>query len=212
MSRGTRLSRPPPLYRKTMVIIGDSYVANHRRPTEETWHYRLAEKYQMDYYNYGFNGNALILPRKAKWREPVIERIDEMHEPADYVVVIAGHNDANEIGKPGAVEKFADGLDTLVAKLRTKYPAAKIVFVSPWGVERKGFAEVLGAMRERLPKAGVAFYDAAALSGINPNDKEGGKAALWQGPNDTAHLTAEGHAIMLEKMEPFFNELGVGSL
>ena len=36
-----------PLYGKTINIIGDSYVANHRRPKEETWHSMVASKYGM---------------------------------------------------------------------------------------------------------------------------------------------------------------------
>ena len=36
---------------KTMAVIGDSYVANHRRPKAETWHSRVAERLGMSYLN-----------------------------------------------------------------------------------------------------------------------------------------------------------------
>ena len=48
------------LFGKTMLVLGDSYVKNHRRPVTETWHYKLAEKYHMDYRNYG-NGSSMCL-------------------------------------------------------------------------------------------------------------------------------------------------------
>lgn len=41
-----------PLYGKTINVIGDSYVRNHRRPVNEAWHYKVAEKYGMKYNNY----------------------------------------------------------------------------------------------------------------------------------------------------------------
>lgn len=196
-----------PLYRKTMVIVGDSYVQNHHRPIEETWHYRLAEKYQMEYFNYGRNGDTLVLQHEDR-RPRIMKRFHAMHTPADYVVVVAGHNDATRIGTNETnVATFREGLKKFAGDLKAKYPDAKIVFVSPWNVQRDGFAQVLAAYRELLPGLGVQFYDAAALSGLDPHDKEGGKAKLWQGPKDTAHLSKDGHAMMLEKIEPFFNGL-----
>ena len=196
-----------PLYRKTMVILGDSYVQNHRRPIEETWHYRLAEKYQMQYFNYGRNGDTLAVRREDR-RPTLLMRYGMMREPADYVVVVAGHNDASRVATNEVnLATFRAGVTNLVVKLKTKYPEAKLVFVSPWNVQREGFAQVLAAYRELLPGLGVAFYDAAALSGLDPHDKEGEKAKLWQGPNDTAHLSKAGHSIMLENIEPFFRSL-----
>ena len=52
-----------PLYGKTINIIGDSYVANHRRPKEETWHSMVASKYGMTYRNYGRNGCCIAFNR-----------------------------------------------------------------------------------------------------------------------------------------------------
>ena len=44
---------------KTMAVIGDSYVANHRRPKAETWHSRVAERLGMSYLNFGRNGGCI---------------------------------------------------------------------------------------------------------------------------------------------------------
>ena len=54
-----------PLYGKTINVIGDSYVKNHRRPYEESWHCLVAEKYKMKYRNYGRNGRCLVFDRRA---------------------------------------------------------------------------------------------------------------------------------------------------
>ncbi|MBR1870524.1 MAG: hypothetical protein IJ802_01735 [Kiritimatiellae bacterium] len=209
-----------PLFRRKMAIIGDSYVQNHKRPIEETWHYRLAEKYQMEYLNYGHNGNTLVLERDKKWGAPMISRYAKMQNGADYVVVVAGHNDASMMGcddlrKAGASEEeraaeserrfaqFKEGVPVFVARLRAKYPASQIVFVSPWNVQRPYFQKTLQYLRETLPGLGVAFYDAARDSGIDPHMGEG-KTEIFQGKSDNAHLTAKGHGMMLEKIEPFF--------
>ena len=56
-------TRQSPLYGKTINIIGDSYVANHRRPKEETWHSMVASKYSMTYRNYGRNGCCIAFNR-----------------------------------------------------------------------------------------------------------------------------------------------------
>lgn len=209
-----------PLFRRTMVIIGDSYVANHRRPTEEAWHYRLAEKYQMGYYNYGKNGNGLVFDRR-NWGVSVLHRLDELHAPADFVVVIGGHNDTECIegkkekdldGKPldssksaqaARLARFREGVTETAKALRAKYPSAHIVFVSPWRVSRPHFDNVIAALGELVPREGCFFINATDESGIVPRDEKTRKD-IFQGVNDTAHLNAKGHEQMLKKMEPIF--------
>ena len=41
---------------KTINVIGDSYVANHKAPKEEAWHYKMAKAMGMKYNNYGKTG------------------------------------------------------------------------------------------------------------------------------------------------------------
>lgn len=80
---------------KTIVVIGDSYVRNHRRPMKETWHARVAERLGMNYRNYGRNGNSIAFDRsKQGFGRSMLERYQEMTDTADFVLVIAGHNDA----------------------------------------------------------------------------------------------------------------------
>ena len=212
-----------PFAGKKIAFIGDSYVQNHRRPITETWHCRLAEKFGMHYYNYGRNGNCIVFanPRRGA---PIAKRFGEIPRDVDYLVVIAGHNDACDIAQLGGqhsipdptaeqqaeqmkrLAEFKAGLAGFIDGLRKRYPRATLVFVTPWAVERPFFAEVIAAIKEETAKAGVACYDAASLSDIDPNDADFRKR-YFQGEKDTAHLTYEGHGLMLEKMEGFFGQL-----
>ena len=40
-----------PLAGKSIGVLGDSYVRNHREPVENTWHSKLARKHSMRYFN-----------------------------------------------------------------------------------------------------------------------------------------------------------------
>ena len=58
------------LSNKKIGVIGDSYVRNHKEPIENTWHYKFAQKHQMEYYNYGRNstwsGGELVCIRDIR--------------------------------------------------------------------------------------------------------------------------------------------------
>lgn len=81
---------------KRIGFIGDSYVKNHRDPVEYSWHYKLAKKYGMKYYNYGRNGSCVSIDMKT-WGPAVVNRFQNMNDSLDIVVVIAGHNDAGRL-------------------------------------------------------------------------------------------------------------------
>lgn len=193
---------------KTMVVIGDSYVRNHRRPYQETWHARVAERLGMNYRNYGRNGNCIAFDRTNRgFGKPILERYTEMTDTADLVMVIAGHNDA-VIVKDNAdtLEIFRRRLDSLCVALRNKYPQAAICFVTPWAVESSGFEVVTQSIREACARHHFGLLDAARESGIRPMDEEFRKK-FFQAPNDQAHLNAKGHALLLDWGENFVRNM-----
>ena len=100
-----------PLYGKRIGVIGDSYVRNHREPVEYTWHYKFAKKHRMQYFNYGRNGNCVAMPR-ARFGEAMYKRYKEMTDSLDYVVVIAGHNDASLLDSIG-IDNYKEKLGIL---------------------------------------------------------------------------------------------------
>lgn len=191
-----------------MVVIGDSYVRNHRRPMEETWHARVAARLGMNYRNYGRNGNCIAFDRTRQgFGRSMLERYQEMTDTADFVLVIAGHNDATMIGhNSDSLKLFRQRLDSLCTGLRQKYPLAAIGFVTPWAVERPGFVEVIQSIREVCASHDFPVLDAARTSGILPMDTTFRKQ-YFQGTNDTAHLNAEGHALLLDLGEQFLRTM-----
>ena len=193
---------------KTMVVLGDSYVRNHRRPMEETWHARVAARLGMHYRNYGRNGSSIAFDRsKRGFGKSMLERYREMTDTADFVLVIAGHNDAVMIGhNSDSLRLFRQRLDSLCTGLRQKYPQAAIGFVTPWAVEQPGFVEVTQTIREVCAEHEFPVLDAARTSGILPMDTTFRKQ-YFQGTNDTAHLNAEGHALLLDWGEQFLRTM-----
>lgn len=196
-----------PLLGKVVNVIGDSYVKNHVRPYTETWHYKVAKKHHMVYNNYGINGASIAFDRESEgFGKALVDRYDLMSDEADYVIIIAGHNDAGMITyMPDSTQVFLDRLDNLCSGIKAKYPNAGIGFVTPWNVDRENFPEVTQAIRAACDKYGFKLLDATE-SIIDVRDKDF-RAKYFQGPNDTAHLTAEGHDLLLDWGEDFFKSL-----
>lgn len=197
-----------PLYGKSMVIIGDSYVKNHRRPVTETWHYKIAQKYHMTYHNYGRNGNCIAFDRtKEGFGIPMYLRYKDMTDTADYVMVVAGHNDATMISRYDtigheALDTFKSRMRELTKGLIEKYPHAKIAFFTPWNIDQKEFHAVISAMEEICAEYHISIYNAAQKSGIDVRD-ESFRKKYFQSPNDTAHLNDAGHSLFMDKAESF---------
>ena len=196
-----------PLYGKKIGIIGDSYVRNHRDPIEYTWHYKFAQKYGMQYYNYGKNGNCIALDLK-QWGTGMYKRYQDMNDSLDYIVIIAGHNDAsgNRIDSIG-MPLFKERLGILLSGLRTKYPNGQIFFITPWRCENfQGSMrqQVIEAIKEVCAKYDVPVFDASRDSNIESDSFDFRKKYFQGGKGtDTAHLNAKGHDLFLPVAEQF---------
>ena len=188
-------------------IIGDSYVRNHREPVENTWHYKFAKKHGMEYYNYGRNGNCIAVDLK-QWGTAMYKRYTEMREDLDYVVVVAGHNDASP-GRADSIgmDTFKERLGILCQGLIERYPHARIFFFTPWTC-----TDFVGSMREKVVDAmlevcgsyGIPVFDAARRSNIFATSEQFRKKYFQGGKGtDTAHLNARGHDRFLPVAESF---------
>ncbi len=192
---------------KTLCVLGDSYVRNHRRPFTESWHFKMAEKLGMNYVNFGRNGSSIAFDRTADGFGPAMTvRYLEMPDSADYILVIAGHNDACYVAEHGHWAKFEAGLDSLCAGLRKKYQSKPIGFVTPWGVDRPYFKAVINEIKKTCAKYGIPVLDVSDGKIIDVNNPEF-RAKYFQGLKDTAHLNDAGHNLMVETGERFFREL-----
>ena len=195
-----------PLDGKTINVIGDSYVYNHQRPISETWHYKLAQRHNMTYRNYGINGCCIAFDRRGKgYGMSVLQRFKHMNDTADYVLVIAGHNDAHLIqNNIDSLKMFSDSLATLCTGLRAKYQHSKIVFVTPWKVDNTGFTQIINTIKDVCREHNIPVLDAANESGILVNDDKF-RSRYFQnhGMGDHAHLSDEGHNLLVDWAERF---------
>ena len=190
---------------QTLVVLGDSYVANHRCPKSETWHCMAAQKLGLDYRNYGRNGSSIAWDRK-RFGARMVQRYQEMTDTADIVLVIAGHNDATLAGNSrDSLRMFRDSLSLLCQRLREKYPRAQIGFVTPWHVNSPGFEPVIRTIRKVCKQQHIPVLD-TRKSPIHVEDADF-RRQYFQAPDDHAHLNAKGHQLMLPYGEKFLRKL-----
>lgn len=195
---------------KTLCMLGDSYVRNHKCPPAESWHAKLATLLGMNYVNWGRNGSSIAFDRTAEGFGPAMtQRYLEMPDTADYVIVIAGHNDADYLTKHGGWDKFSAGLEELCTGLQTKYPTAKIGFVTPWGVDRPNFKEVTAEIHRVCQKYNIPVLDTTSPAIIDVNNPDF-RAMYFQRANDTAHLNNSGHNLMIGHGQRFLDRLTTG--
>ncbi len=198
-----------PLKGKTINVIGDSYVANHRQDASLTWHAKVAKAHGMTYNNYGRNGASVAYDRSsAGFGRALADRYTEMAPDADIVLIVAGHNDASMIANSAdSLQTFANRLDALLTGLRQKYPKGHIGYVTPWYVDRPGFQQVVRTINEVCNRHNIPVLDNYNdRSVIRVRDTEF-RRRYFQGPADTAHLNAEGHDLFMPVGENFLRRL-----
>lgn len=192
---------------KVINVIGDSYVANHRRSKEESWHYKFAKAHGYTYNNYGRNGNCVAFDRK-NWGKAMMTRYKDMDQNADLVVLIAGHNDAVMIGNnKDSLQMFTDSLDVLLTRIKEHCPKARIAYVTPWYVDRDGFYGVCHAIKKICKRHHVpVLWNYSKKNIIKVRNAEFRKK-YFQGNDDTAHLNAAGHDMFLKHAERFLQKV-----
>ena len=162
------------LYGKRIGAIGDSYVYGHTLGTDKVWLKKLADRKNMTAYNYGVNGGLI------SGNGGVVTRYANMVSDLDYIVVFGGHNDASKsvpIGEDDSTDitTFKGALNVLCKGLQTKYPKARILFMTP--SHRKGNEPpYCQAMKDVCSKYGIQVYDTYAKLGINIGDGDEGNA------------------------------------
>lgn len=142
---------------KTILAIGDSFVKGHTLNENKTWVSKIATRNNMTKYVYATNGISLTGSNSstlAKQMDTIISNV----KSADYVVLLAGHNDANPSLNGGTAvpigensdsndTTFKGGLNLIINKLLTAYPTAHILFLTPFN--RRGIEEEYAqAMKE----------------------------------------------------------------
>ena len=154
----------------------------------------------MKYQNLGQNGNSIAFERDSIYGAPLYKRYSIIPENADYILIIAGHNDAYLVnGDIDRQKVLCQRLDELLKGLKRKYSGAKIGWVTPWNV---GFPVTINIIEEICRKNDVKVLNAAYTSGINPNDPVF-RSRYFQGKDDNAHLNNAGHNLLMHWGEQF---------
>lgn len=195
----------------TISVFGDSYVRNHRRPYEETWHYKAAHNLRMEYKNYGRNGSCVAFDREKDGFGPsMMVRYQELEPNSDIVLIIAGHNDAGKIGDSNEMlQTFTDGASALIDRIRIQCPYAVIGWVTPWFVDKPGFKKVAKAIKKVCKKKGIPVLCNYSKDCIIQVRDANFRKQYFQGPDDTAHLNAAGHDLFLPVGTKFLEGLKV---
>lgn len=192
-------------------VFGDSYVRNHRAPYQETWHYLAAEQLFWTYRNYGRNGSAVAFDRtKDGFGPKMIDRLKEMNDTADVVMVIAGHNDASLIEEGrGTIEDYRKALCELLDALQAKYPDARLCCVTPWHVARPYFKPVVKVLRRECKKRRIPLLDLYKDKTIDVENEKFREQYFQPSKNlsDHAHLNAEGHKLLVGKGTEFLRSV-----
>ncbi|MGN1263575.1 MAG: polysaccharide deacetylase family protein [Prevotella sp.] len=189
-------------YTKVLNVIGDSYVQNHRRPVEETWHCKMARQAGFIYNNYGRNGGCVAFDRthdgKYNFGPAMYTKTGMMDAAADYVIIIGGHNDAVKIkNNKDSLKMFRDSLELLITNIKTRCPHAKIGYVTPWYCDHPGFKQVCRTIVKVCRKYDIPVLDNYSKSSVIDVRNADFRKKYFQSPNDTAHLNDKGHNLFL---------------
>jgi len=188
---------------QTLAVFGDSYVANHRAPKEETWHAKWAVRHGYAYQNVGRNGGCVAFDRTRERFGPAMTvRYAQLSPEADIVLIIAGHNDADKCGRnKDSLRIFRDSLAVVIDRIRLQCPHSRVGYVTPWAVDRPGFEGVHKAILKVCRKKKVPVLDNFCSDcPVHVLDAEF-RRRYFQAPQDKAHLNAAGHNLYLPYAE-----------
>lgn len=176
--------------------------------------------------NYGIGGTRLARQRVPSL-EPIIDRdfcsrIADMDPEADVVVVFGGTNDYGHGDAPFGVREdrtadtFYGACHELFTELKKKYPAARIVVITPLhrcnetdpkGDGRKAVScpplkAYAGVIREVAELYGLPVLDLFAKRVLDPNDP----MVLKELVPDGLHPNDAGHVVLAREIKAFLEE------
>jgi hypothetical protein len=161
-----------------------------------------AQNLGLTYNNYGRNGSCVAFDRthdgKFNFGPAMWVRYKDMDPTADYVIILAGHNDADKVkDNPDSLRMFRDSLEVLIQGIEQLCPKAKIGYVTPWYVDRPGFKAVCKTIQKVCKRHHIPVLCNYTSKCVIQVRDEAFRRQYFQGPNDTAHLNAAGHDLFL---------------
>ena len=181
---------------KKILAIGDSFVRGHSLSDAQTWLSKIASRNNMTKYIYATNGVSLAYAsgQSATALVNTLPTITANVASADFIVLLAGHNDANPDLNGGAAIPIGENSDTVnttfkgalnvtIKTLLNAYPTAKMLFLTPFN--RRGIEEPYAeAMKEICGIWCVPCFD---------NYHSGGICFQSEGQSEVYELSASLH-------------------
>ena len=213
---------------KKVAFLGDSITEGHGVADKSCrFDNRLAAQYGLEAVNFGIGGTRLAHQRKAsdKPRHDLCfcGRAYDLPKDTDVIVVYGGTNDYGHGDAPFGTnedrtpETFCGAVHFLMQFLRTEYPAAKLVFMTP--ARRRGDERALpipGRCEDKHPliayvdeiltvarEYGIATVDLYRELGIDPNREED----VQRYAPDGLHFNEEGHGVIAKLLGPTLEAL-----
>lgn len=200
----------------TINSIGDSYFAGNGMDPAFVWLNLMAKKYGQSMNNYGVN--ASMVSNYTGTNNPMCLRYSKMANNSPAIVLIeGGKNDYNQATPLGTVDSrddktFMGALNVIVDGVKTKYPNAMIVLVTPWNFTNTRSHTLVSvdyadAMKQVAQAQGVYCiyaYD-TAVSGVDMTS-ESFRSTYCMTPSDVSHLNPEGMKLVFPKFEKLLAE------
>lgn len=199
---------------KTFTVIGDSYLAGNGLNQDLVWPALMANKYGMEYHNYGMNGSTMS--NFVTTNNPMVERYTGMaNNDPDIIIIEGGRNDYNKsvpIGEDGSLDtKTMKGAARyLITKLQERYPNAVVICLTVWEVG--GNPNSIGNYCSDYGRALMEVCDAMSIPCINAMDQEAVgvymtdpdfRAQYCMKPTDISHLNADGMKLVFPVFEKY---------
>lgn len=178
--------------------------------------------------NYGIGGTRLAhqitcSSEKPRWDLCFCGRAYDLDKNADLIVVFGGTNDYGHGDAPfGSLEDtapttFCGAVSWLMSFLKTSYPKAQVVFMTPAhrrgdykvsgnskkAPDAKPLAEYVKVIEEQGKKLGVPVLNLFEKLPINPNDEEQRNTYTIDG----LHFNDAGHELIAEQLMKFLAEI-----
>ncbi len=210
---------------KIINFLGDSITegAGIEWAPEKRYDSLIKEKFGIIVNNYGIGGTRIAHQIKPSNR-PVYDlsfcgRAYTMDKNADIIIVYGGTNDYGHGDAPfGSFNDktpgtFCGGVDFLMNLLKTEYPKAKLLFLTParragdetphsdhpGGKALKAYVDVI---EEKGKQYGIPILNLYENLGINPNIE----ADREKYTTDGLHLSVEGHAKLANLIIEYFEK------
>lgn len=196
---------------KKVDVIGDSMVKGHSLADSQTWLYKLAMRNNMQYTNYGINGAYLTNNGANSVHDRVTNPANANYfNPTnpDYILIFIGTNDASNsvtIGTEASTSQTEvyGALKAVITNLQTRYPTAKIGFITPYK-RTASFPAYVTALENCCSLYGVPVFNNIKNGNVDWTNSAQISALTL---NDTYHLNDAGMTFASYKYENFMRSL-----